>query len=363
MIRTIKYILFLITIIIASGCNFSSKIIDNIGDIHLANKDYNKAITYYKTAIKIDSLNTDAIHSLGRAHENLNEYSTAINFYSRVIEIDSLNTLALRSLGYANYKLSKFKLAEYYYLESILIDSVNSTAYSNLGAIYEELEQYSQARKYHYKCLELNPTQYGVMTALANIELDFGNLDSAINLSYKSIGHLTKGMDAPHSTLGETYTKLGFIDSAIFHLNKAINYNPNSGLYFYKRGNSFFKNNMFSEALYDYNKAIELDSDQPPYYFNRGKARFALSQYQEALKDFNKVISYSDKYEGATTGGIFTRYDYNVSYYYRAKVKKKLGDFEGYIGDSLTAFYSGYLKNADDFVIEEIIDQPATANK
>ena len=70
-------------------------------------------------------------------------------------------------------------------------------------------------------------------------------------------------------------------------------------LYFFIRGNTFYKLDKFEEALKDYDKAIELDPNYTFAYNNRGLAFYKLNKFEEALKDYDKAIELDPNYVSA----------------------------------------------------------------
>jgi len=64
-----------------------------LGDSLYNLNKYDEAITMYKKAIEIDSLDPSYYNSCGDSLYNLNKYEEAITIFKKAIEIDSQNAI------------------------------------------------------------------------------------------------------------------------------------------------------------------------------------------------------------------------------------------------------------------------------
>ncbi len=296
-------------------------------------KDYDGAIYYYEISIDYDDQNTSATYMLGRCYEELESYEKAIKYYSDAISLDSKYAKALLSRGYARYKIDEFDKAIEDYLRSLELEPKNTAALGNVGSIYEEKCDFEQARKYYYETLKYNPEHYGIMSSLASLEFDLGNYDVSIDLCYKVIGNLDFGKDAPHGTIALAYQATNKYDSALVHLNKALEYAPDNDHYYNNKGYSLSVLGNDIEAIQNYNRAISIDSLNPSYFLNRGDARNHLHLYHEAIEDYNQAILLSELYEG---------FNCSICFNNRGAAKHMIGDSIGYKRDLAIADSLGY---------------------
>ncbi|MCU4174869.1 tetratricopeptide repeat protein [Carboxylicivirga sp. N1Y90] len=296
-------------------------------------KDYDGAIYYYEISIEYDDQNITAIYSLGRCYEELENYEKAIKYYRDAIALNSNYAIALRSRGYSRYKIDDFDNAIEDYLRSLELEPKNTAALGNVGSIYEEKCDFEKARKYYYETLKYNPEHYGIMSSLASLEFDLGNYDVSIDLCYKVIGNLDFGKDAPHGTIALAYQATNKYDSAIVHLNKALEYAPNNEHYYNNKGYSLSILGNDIEAIKNYNRAISIDSTNPNCFLNRGDAKYNLHLYREAIEDYNQAILLSELYEGYNCGICFNN---------RGAAKHMIGDSIGFKRDFAIADSLGY---------------------
>jgi len=107
----------------------------------------------------------------------------------------------------------------------------------------------------------------------------------------------TSSIEIPQAYMGrgEENLKLGEYQKAIDDFSKAINLNPEEGLYFYNRANAYLDINQLELAISDYTNSI----DKNPYYLNayinRGIAYSEKDEPINALYDFKKAYSLEPK--------------------------------------------------------------------
>jgi len=296
-------------------------------------EDYDGAIYYYEISIEYDDQNITAVHSLGRCYEELESYNEAIKYYSDAIQLNPKYALAFRSRAYVKYLIKNYPHAIEDYKESLELEPQNTSALGNIGSIYEILCDFEEARKYYYETLKYNPEHYGVMSSLASLEFDLENYQVSIDLCYKVIGNLDFVKDAPHGTLALAYQAINKYDSALVHLNKALEYAPNNDHYYNNRGWTLGNMGKDLEAINDYNRAIEIDSVNPTFFLNRGDSKCNLELYIQAIKDYNNAIKLSALYEGYNCGNC---------YHSRAHAKLAIGDYNGYEIDLAKADSLGF---------------------
>jgi tetratricopeptide (TPR) repeat protein len=79
--------------------SFSGRAYCGRGDVYLAKKDYDKAISEYTKAIKLDPKNVDAYYNRALVYEYKNDYDKAISDYSEVIRLEPNSSAGTEYLG------------------------------------------------------------------------------------------------------------------------------------------------------------------------------------------------------------------------------------------------------------------------
>ena len=98
--------------------------------------NYKEAITYFKKALKVDSLYAFAWDNIGLCYRKLNNYPEAIYAYNRSLELDALGIMPLQNIAVA-YKYNKeYDKAIASYERLAELDSKNPEVYYGIGETY-----------------------------------------------------------------------------------------------------------------------------------------------------------------------------------------------------------------------------------
>jgi len=77
---------------------------------------------------------------------------------------------------------------------------------------------------------------------------------------------------------------------AIANYDKVIEFNPDSELALYNRGNSLASLGEYVNAIADFDKVIEFNPDSASAFVSRGSIRRVMEEYDTAIADFNEAI-------------------------------------------------------------------------
>ncbi len=135
------------------------------------NKDYNKAITDYSEAIRLNPSYTLAYNNRGKAYSALKQYDKAISDCNDAIRIDPNHAKAYNTRGIAYSDLKQYHKAISDYNDAIRIDPNFALAYNNRGVAYNALKQYDKAISDYNDALRLDP----------NLALAYNNRGKAYN--------------------------------------------------------------------------------------------------------------------------------------------------------------------------------------
>jgi predicted O-linked N-acetylglucosamine transferase (SPINDLY family) len=140
---------------------------------YLVNKNPNNPIYYYNLGIvKLDT----------------NEVSSAIDLFTKACNLDDNFYYARHHLAEAYERTNHFNLAilNYNKAQSININRFNNTL-NNLGNIFLKLKDYKTAEKYFIESLNYIGDKSFVYNNLAVLNLEIGNVESALDFLYKAI--------------------------------------------------------------------------------------------------------------------------------------------------------------------------------
>ncbi|MDD3051921.1 MAG: adenylate/guanylate cyclase domain-containing protein [Candidatus Cloacimonetes bacterium] len=215
---------------------------------------FDKSLEYYNHSLKIAQIVNDKIleskllYNIGHVHLNLGNYSDAFLNYEKSFEIKRKFTddpkeyaLSYSSLGMLKSKISDHESAIEYYLLAIenfmKSDGDNSKNiaynYNNIGTIYERINLYDKALEYYEEALAIFSEKEMIReegSALTNIGVlylnkkDFENAKKYLLRSTK-IKEDTKdmqGLSIAVQNLGTVHLFLNDYKKAIEYLNKSL---------------------------------------------------------------------------------------------------------------------------------------------
>jgi tetratricopeptide (TPR) repeat protein len=125
------------------------------------NKEYDKAIEAYTSAIALNPNHAKAYNNRGIAYEKKGQYDRAIGDYNRVIAINPNLAEAYNNRGYAYYSKGQHDRAIEDYNKAITLNPNYYAAYDNSGVAYANKGQYDRAIEDFNKAIALNPNEGG----------------------------------------------------------------------------------------------------------------------------------------------------------------------------------------------------------
>lgn len=239
-----------------------------LGDIYRSIGQFDDAITEYKMAIWLDSLNIPAYRHLCQTYEEQGDYDSAIEVYQKLItilpnmpefhsnlanifylkgEVDeaishyqaaiTLNpsrqwtSIIAQTLGFVFQENSKdLDAAISAYQSAYLLTPEDIDIYINLGSAFYDKEDYNNALTVYRNALELDPTNAKIHCNLGFLHWGKGDTDEAIK-EYELAIEYDKTYDIAYNNLGVIYLDdLGRIKTAVELFTKSIEYNPNYAL-------------------------------------------------------------------------------------------------------------------------------------
>lgn len=185
--------------------------------------EYQDAIKYYTSYIKIFPKDEHAYYNRGNSKSNLEDYRGAILDYAKTIELNPNHAGAFNNRGNCKKGLGDKKGAIQDYNKAIELDSKLVVAYTNRGRTKSDLGDNIGAIQDFTRAIEINPSDI---------------------YSYNN--------------RGITYGKLNKHHEAIKDFDKAIELDPNFAEAYYNRGITKFNSGDKNGGCLDLSKAGEL---------------------------------------------------------------------------------------------------------
>jgi tetratricopeptide (TPR) repeat protein len=239
-----------------------------LGDIYLTIGQFDDAITEYKMAIWLDSLNIQAYRALCEAYQEQGDYDNAIETYQKMLKIlpnmpdfhsnlanlyylkgdvpsaishyqaaITLNpkkqwtSLIAQTLGFVHQETTQdLDAAISAYQTAYVLTPEDIDIYVNLGSAFYDKEDYDNALEVYRSALELQPENAKIHCNLGFLHWGKGDTDEAIKEYELAIG-FDPTYDIAYNNLGVIYLDdLGRVQKAADLFTKAIEANPNYAL-------------------------------------------------------------------------------------------------------------------------------------
>lgn len=197
----------------------------NTAAYYSTDKQYDKAIEYYKKAVEIYPTHAMSLRALGHLQLKKGEHDLAFKNISKALEVNPEYATAHYNMGNYYSKLNQPRKAIESYHLAIKYQPIYSTAYYNLGNMYSQIHDYDNAIRYFSKSLKQNSRSRDTHYNLGNAYFRKGDYKRAVT-SYRLSIKVDDSYVSAYHNLAVAYSKLGQIDKAIRELEKAVKLDP-----------------------------------------------------------------------------------------------------------------------------------------
>lgn len=243
----------------------------------------------YKSVIKKDKNNIDALRLLGLLAFKTKDYNIAERLFIRVLELDPTFSLAwdnLAKLFRIQNKLSKSIPA---FENLIKLDPDNFEALVSLGTVYIKLSKYYEGINLYEKSLKIKPENPRVYLSLGH--------------ALKTVGEREKSETSYHNAIkyfpfsGEAYWSLAnlktykFSQKEISNMELSINKNmhPNELIQMhFALGKAYESNNQFEKSFNHYREGNWLQRKQITY--NAEDYKISIDEIIDFFKNNNDIF-------------------------------------------------------------------------
>ncbi|MEZ5041956.1 MAG: tetratricopeptide repeat protein [Saprospiraceae bacterium] len=290
---------------------------------------YPDAKLFYQKALKLDSINTNALSSLGSIYERENNYQAAEKQYLRLITIDSTNSYYFKRNGYTALHLNKTIQGITYFLKAHELNEGDVEVIDQLSDIYLALDQLEYAERILRKGLSIDPNNIKLLYNQARLfqkQKDYPTVAFAIEkamslgdtsdyyqmmlgVAYlridsleKSVFHLNrivargKDSDRTHHYLGLAYKAMGEMEKSIEHLEIAIEkgISEQMGTYQSDLASILMLENRYKEAIEHYKAAYQYEANAEYLFHLANSCDLYYKDKQPALKYYDQYLSRND---------------------------------------------------------------------
>ena len=144
-------------------------------------RNWEKALTNYSKAAKLDANDPDIYNNIGVIYKELRQYDRAIEEFLRAIYLNPDYAKPYNNIGVVYYAKKDFPGAIRNYQKAVSIDPENLEALNNLAVAYKRIDLLERSKSVLNQALKINPAHAGTHYNLAVLYEDEGNIKSAIH--------------------------------------------------------------------------------------------------------------------------------------------------------------------------------------
>jgi tetratricopeptide (TPR) repeat protein len=231
------------------------------GDKLYESGDLQGAIDEFKRALLIDPSNVNVHNSLGVCYGLQGEYESAIEEFKTVASIDPGEYMAMFNLGLVHVlKKQPARALEFFHNADKINGDVYEVAFQS-GKIYFESGDLEKAKPFLERAAKLDPDSGAVYRYL-------GDCYAADNLTQDAISAYKKAIrNNPHDAASMSALGCLFDDQGenpeitLMFCRESVGLSPKNGLFRYRLGQLYFKQNRFDDALKEYKQAKKFGYD------------------------------------------------------------------------------------------------------
>lgn len=301
----------------------------NLGIAYLEAGQYNRAVSEFEAAIKLDANFIEAHCALCRAYLEQDELEKAGASVTAALKLDATHQPALLlcdTLIQAHYDRGKEYLNTERYAEAASIfqkgltlnadlargsqvsDVENKHIYVHLGAAYIRLKAYEEAIDALQNAIALDADLVDAHYNLGYAYVEQGSYDQALPHLERAIAS-APNLKRAHYHLARAHRELGNLEAATHALAETLRLDPNYQRAHelanaikqahYNRGITYLNDERYSEAVTAFQNAITLDPDFTTAHYNLGFTYLKMETYSRAVDALQRTIALDGSYKTA----------------------------------------------------------------
>lgn len=269
------------------------------------------AETYYKArkfadviqsvseALKLDSLNVDALILRAKAFNELGQLDKVVEDLKIVSTLQPKNQLVLNDYGMALIKIDRCKDAIAVFNQLISNQPKFQNAYHQKASCLLSNKEFEQTVQTSQMALSIDKSDDLAMYYMAVATDSLSNISLASTYYQKAIEFAKANKSKRNNPailkpymvgLSSTQLKLHNYEGAIKTIDEALQLEAGNASLLYMRGIAYSKRSMYQEALADFGQSIGIDGKNPLPYRERAKVQKKLGQFALATSDFTQAI-------------------------------------------------------------------------
>lgn len=233
---------------------------ERLGNLYFHAGRDDDAITAYREASYLGSVNPEVYYNLGQLYERRNQIDEAVVAYKRTIERQHTHADARLRLAEIRMERGNAQEALEQYTEYLRLNPANTAVQLKLAQLHQQNKRPDLAEQVYKSALATAPSNPEVNRELAALYRDQGKNKQAIEHFSRTLEVQKDDADSRNALIA-IYVKEKKYDKIEKLLQEAIDLNPDDPVNYYKMGLMQDFNKQYDQAIDSYKKAIELKPD------------------------------------------------------------------------------------------------------
>src|SRR5690348_6558659 len=281
--------------------------------------DYERAISDYNEAIRLNPKNAIAYNNRGVAQRIRNIYDPAIADLSQAIRLSPGNATSYKERGMAYRQKNELDRAIADLNQSIRLNPTDAGAYTERGIAFSLKKDYDRAIGDYSEAIRLDPKSsvaYEGRGVAFRMKKDYVRAIDDLNVAIR----LSPQFAIAYNQRGIALRLKGDSDRAVADFNEAIRLAPRMAIAYSERGFAFLVKHDYDLAIGDFDQAIRLDPKLTGAYFGRGTTFNQRNEFDRAIADFSEAIRLNARFL--------------LAYNARSFAYKRRGEFDRAVADA-----------------------------
>ncbi|MCD7879501.1 MAG: tetratricopeptide repeat protein [Candidatus Gastranaerophilales bacterium] len=333
---------------IINDSTYKAQANSGLGDIYKIFNRPEKAISFYKEALRINPDDNDVHLKLARTYEQVNDFNSSLNEYSYALDSsndkeDILSSLeriwqkkvdespkdaeAHANLGVIYQKEKRYQEAMKEYMQAEQLNPANINTKINIGTLYQEQKKYDSALNTYNSILQSQPKNTKVLVYKAECLKALKKNEEAVAI-YKTALNLEPSDSSIKAALFELLKDTMSTDDVLDFLYKNVQNSPMDADSYYELAYELHKAGKLDDAIVYYNQTIKLNKKKIDAYINLSQVYRQKNNYQEAYNIINTAKSIAPDNELVKKQFDITAADFSASNYNTASNALQSGDYQ-----------------------------------
>ena len=260
----------------------------------------NEAQELYRTILRDDSENVDALHYAGLALHQAGETVRAIALMRRATERAPGQLHYALNLGQVLEASGALEQAIACYRQMVSLDRTSVAGYLKLGLTLVQSGQPQEALAPLSEALRLNPDSHEAANGLGNALLKLWQLERAAVCYRKAVAVAPTSIES-RNNLGMVLAKLGCYDEAISTYREALELKPSSAPLLNNLAAALFAKGEYDATITCCQQTLALEPDYPDALLTLANAYKMNGQLREATDQYRRNLALNPASAGAHT--------------------------------------------------------------